>query len=160
MKPGSVRHTFAVLSGVAIAAEVALALVGGLPAVFGGLALITAAALLTARYVGGADAEDSGLRREARLMSSREPGLGEWYWTVRSGLDDDGFHHPLRPQLQRLYTARLSELHGVSLLTDSDRAAELVGPALWPWIDPWRHAPQRTVPKPVLRALVDRLDTL
>ncbi len=160
MSPGSIRHTLTVLGAAALAVEAALALVGGLPAMVGGLALITATGLVIARYVSGADAQDSGNHRTARTMGSREPGLGDWYWTVRNGLDRDGFHHPLRPQLQRLYAARLSETHGVSLTEEPGRAAALVGPALWPWIDPEHNAPQRTVPEPVLRALVDRLDTL
>ncbi|WP_344441607.1 hypothetical protein, partial [Kitasatospora nipponensis] len=158
--PGSARHTLRTLGTVALAAEVALALVGALPAAGSGLALFGAAALLIARYVSGAAAEDSGYRRSVRLMGSRAPALGEWYWTVRNGLDENGYPHPLRPQLQRLYAARLSERHGLSLYTEQAKAAAVIGPQAWPWIDPDHAAPGVTVAPKTLRILVDRLETL
>ncbi|MFI9272894.1 hypothetical protein ACIGXM_19530 [Kitasatospora sp. NPDC052896] len=160
IEPGSVRHTLIELLGSAAVGELLLGLVGGLPAAGTGAVLFTVAGLVTARYVGGGGSEDSTLRRRTRLLAGREPGLGDWYWTIRNGLEEDGYLHPLRPQLQRLYAARLSETHGVSLFTEPARAAALVGPELWPWLDPGRPAPRNTVPPEVLAALTDRLDEL
>ncbi len=93
-------------------------------------------------------------------MEAYEPGLGDWRWTVRQGLDPEGDAMPLRFRLQRLYAVRLVEVHGLDLSADRDRAAELLGPRLWPWIDPLGPALAGAFPPAVLRELVDRLDSL
>ncbi|MGV9267252.1 hypothetical protein ACWDRR_21620 [Kitasatospora sp. NPDC003701] len=158
--PGSIRHSLIELTVAAVLAEVLLALVGGASAAAAGAVLLTAAALVAGRYVAGAGFLDIGLRSRRRLMDAREPGLGDWRWTVRQGLDPQGDARPLRGRLRRLFAARLSEVHGVSLTADRDRAAELIGPRLWPWIDPENPDPDAIVPSPVLLALVDRLESL
>lgn len=158
--PGSVRHSLIELTATAVLAEPLLALAGGLPGAGAGAVLLTAAALVTARYVAGAGALETVLRRPPRLMEAHEPGLGDWRWTVGQATDPEGDGGPLRTRLQRLYAVRLSEVHGLRLPADRDRAAELVGPELWPWVDLWAPAPATTVPAPVLRALVDRLESL
>ena len=66
----------------------------------------------------------------------------------------------MRPQLQRLFAARLAERHGVAMYRDPQRARTLVGAELWPWIDPEATAPQPTLPEPVLRSLLDRMEAL
>ncbi|MEU6238317.1 hypothetical protein [Kitasatospora sp. NPDC047058] len=158
--PGSVRHSLIELTAVAVLAEIVFYLVGGLPAAGAGAVLLVGVALVTARYVAGAGVPAVGWRRRERLMEAHEPGLGDWRWTVRQGLDPEGDVQPLRGRLQRLFAARLSEVHGLSLPADRDRAAELLGPRLWPWIDPDAPAPAEAVPAPVLLALVDRLESL
>ncbi|MET9402810.1 hypothetical protein [Kitasatospora sp. NPDC002965] len=158
--PGSIRHSLVELSAAAVLAEILLALVGGLPAAGAGAVVLVAAALVTARVVAGAGFAEVSLRRRPRLMESYGQGLGDWRWTVRQGLDPEGDGQLLRLRLQRLFAARLSEAHGLSLVTDRDRVAELLGPRLWPWIDPESPAPAPTVPAPVLHALVDRLESL
>ncbi|MCC9309853.1 hypothetical protein LN042_22740 [Kitasatospora sp. RB6PN24] len=157
---GSVRHSLTLLLPVAAGSELVLGLVGGLPALGLGSAVLGAVALLTGRYVIGAASEDSGYRRDARLMTTRVPGIGDWYWILRGGSDPDGYPSSLRPQLQRLYAARLSERHGVSLHTEPVKAAALVGADLWPWIDPAQPPPSTTLPPDRLGALIDRLDAL
>ncbi|WP_335974827.1 hypothetical protein [Streptomyces sp. CA2R106] len=162
-KPGSVRHSLAVLGTVAVAAEVLLALADGAAAAATGLALITAVALALGRYAAGGAAQDSGYRRPVRLLGSRAPALGGWQRIVAKALADDGEAHldtQLRPQLQRLFAARLAERHGVAMYRNPQRARALVGAELWPWIDPEVTAPQPTLPEPVLRALLDRLEAL
>ncbi|MFB7671136.1 hypothetical protein ACFC26_06920 [Kitasatospora purpeofusca] len=158
--PGSVRHSLIELTGTAVVAEVLFALVGGAPAAAAGAVLLTVGALVTARYVAGAGFLDIGLRSRQRVMDSREPGLGDWRWTVREGLDPQGDAGSLRGRLRRLYAARLSETHGVSLTADRDRAVDLIGPRLWPWIDPEAADRDGAVPAAVLLALVDRLEAL
>ncbi|MEU1504670.1 hypothetical protein [Kitasatospora sp. NPDC005748] len=158
--PGSVRHSLIELTVAAVLAEVLFALVGGAPAAAAGAVLLTATGLVAGRYVAGAGFLDIGLRDRQRVMDSREPGLGDWRWTVRQGLDPNGDARPLRGRLRRLFAARLSETHGVSLDTDRARAAELIGPRLWPWIDPDAADPDAALPGPVLLALVDRLESL
>ncbi|MDH6113907.1 hypothetical protein P3T36_002728 [Kitasatospora sp. MAP12-15] len=157
---GSIRDSLTVLGLVAGGAELAFALAGGLAGAAMGAAVLAAVALPTARYVIGAAAEDSGYRKNLRMMGSHSPSINDWHWTVRNGLDENGFTHVLRPRLQRLYASRLSEQHGVSLLNEPAAAAALVGPELWPWLDPEQPAPDTTVPEPVLVALVARLEAL
>jgi hypothetical protein len=162
-RPGTVRHSLTLLLLLAVGAELLLALTDGLAAAATGLALITVVALGIARYVGGAGAQDSGYRRSVRLLGSREPALGEWPRIVRKALGEDAAIHyavTLRPQLQRLFAARLAERHGVRLYHRPDRAGALIGAELWPWIDPRSSPPQPAVPPHILRALLDRLETL
>ncbi|MFE0463108.1 hypothetical protein ACFW1A_28020 [Kitasatospora sp. NPDC058965] len=149
-----------VLSAVAVAGEVLFGLVAGLPGLGLGAALICGAALVAARYTAGAGAQDGGYRRGVRLMAGRPPAMGEWYWTVRNGLDRDAYRQALRPQLQRLYAAKLSDRHHVSLHRDPARAAALIGPVAWPWLDPEHAPPADTVPPQVLAELVRRLESL
>ncbi|MFH7597371.1 hypothetical protein WDV06_20050 [Streptomyces racemochromogenes] len=161
--PGSVRHSLAVLAGLALAAELLLALTDGAAAAATGAALLTAVALVLGRYAAGGAAQDAGLRRPTRVLSSRAPALGRWRRTVADTLADDGEEHlrtVMRPQLQRLFAARLAERHGVEMYRNPDQARELVGDRLWPWIDPRAPAPQPTLPEPVLRSLLDRLESL
>ncbi|MFE6049940.1 hypothetical protein ACFQ6N_04235 [Kitasatospora sp. NPDC056446] len=159
-RPGSVRHSLIELAVPAVLAEVLFALVGGWPGAGAGAVLLAVVALLVARRVAGADVGIGSLRRRPRQMEAYEPGLGDWRWTVRQGLDPKGDAAPLRFRLQRLYAVRLSEVHGLDLSADRDRAAELLGPRLWPWIDPLAPTPTGPVPAAVLRELVDRLDSL
>jgi hypothetical protein len=62
--------------------------------------------------------------------------------------------------LQRLFAARLAERHGVAMYRNPRRARSLVGAELWPWIDPEAPPPLPALPEPVLRSLLDRLETL
>lgn len=161
--PGSIRHSLAVLGTAAVAAEVLLVLADGAAAAATGLALITAVALALGRYAAGAAAQDSGYRRPVRLLDSRVPALGGWQRIVANTLADDGEAHfdtVMRPQLQRLFAARLAERHGVAMYRNPQRARALVGAELWPWIDPEATTPQPTLPEPVLRSLLDRLEAL
>ncbi|MBL1087453.1 hypothetical protein JK359_36825 [Streptomyces actinomycinicus] len=161
--PGSVRHSLAVLGTVVVAAEVLLALADGAAAAATGLALITAVGLALGRYAAGGAAQDSGYRRPVRLLDSRAPALGGWQRIVAKTLADDGEAHfdtVMRPQLQRLFAARLAERHGVAMYRNPQRARALVGVDLWPWIDPEATAPQPTLGEPVLRSLLDRLEAL
>lgn len=162
-EPGSVRHSLAVLGIVAVAAEVLLALADGAAAAATGLALITAVALALGRYAAGGAAQDSGYRRPVRLLDGRAPALGGWQRIVTKALADDGETHldtVMRPQLRRLFAARLAERHGVAMYRNPQRARALVGAELWPWIDPEATAPQPTLPEPVLRSLLNRLEAL
>lgn len=161
--PGSVRHSLAVLSTVVVATEVLLFLADGAAAAVTGLALVTAVALVLGRYAAGGGALDSGHRRRVRLLDSRAPALGGWRRLVANSLMDDSEAHLrtiMRPQLQRLFAARLAERHGVAMYRNPQRARALVGAELWPWIDPEATTPQPTLPEPVLRSLLDRLEAL
>ncbi|MEW2132930.1 hypothetical protein [Streptomyces sp. NPDC005435] len=163
-KPGSVRHSLAVLGTAAAGTEVLLVLTDGITAAAAGLALITAGGLVLGRYAAGAAAQDSGYRAPVRLLDSRAPVLGGWQSIVAKALADDGetdLDTVMRPQLQRLFAARLAERHGVAMYRNPQRARALTGAGLWPWIDPGAAtAPQPTLSEPVLRSLLDRLEAL
>ncbi|MFE1014033.1 hypothetical protein ACFW4M_22400 [Streptomyces sp. NPDC058794] len=129
------------------------------------LALLVVVALVVTRYVAGADAFDSGHRGEVRLLRTRAPGMGEWRRNVGTATGPDGalyYRAVLRPELRHLYAAALAEHHHVSLDQQPERAAELIGPELWPWLgpEPPGTGPDGEVPVDVLRRLVDRLETL
>jgi hypothetical protein len=152
-----------VLATVSAAAAVLLYLADGLAAAATGLALIAIGGLALARYTAGADAQDSGHRRAVRLLGSRQPALGEWRRIVDRTLGADGEVHfatTLRPQLQRLFAARLAERHGIELHRNPQRARGFIGPELWPWLDPDAPPPQPELPEPVLHALLARLEAL
>lgn len=162
-EPGSVRHSLAVLGVVAVATTVLLALADGAAAAATGLALITAVAPALGRHAMGGGAQDSGDRKPVRLLDRRAPALGGWRRLVTDTLADDGgghFESVLRPQLQRLFAARLAERHGVAMYRNPERASALIGAELWPWIDPAATPARPTPAEPVLRSLLDRLEAL
>ena len=178
---GIVPDALAVVGCTAAAAELLLALVGGLSAAAVGAVVLVVLALLAARYISGAEAVDSDYRRKVRLVGSREPTLRYWDAAIEDARDSMvGYELHLCPLLQRLYAVRLAERHGVSMQTQPARAAALVGPELWPWIDPAgsrlaedplgrpvvkagnarRPEDKRPVPDPLITALVERLEQL
>jgi hypothetical protein len=77
-----------------------------------------------------------------------------------------GRHYDLavRPVLQRLLAARLAQRHGVDLARQPERARALVGPELWPLVDPARPASDDShspgVPLAVVGLLVQRMEDL
>ncbi|MFE2591518.1 hypothetical protein ACFXDD_21440 [Streptomyces anthocyanicus] len=154
------------LGGAVAGSGVLLVLLFDGPVAAGALvALLVAVAVLAARYVAGAGALDSAYRDEVRLLRTRAPGMGEWRRNVGTSTGPDGAHYyraVLRTELRRLYAAALAEHHHVSLEHQPERAAELVGPELWPWLGPVPPGtgPDGEVPLDVLRRLVDRLEAL
>ncbi|MFC7881148.1 hypothetical protein ACFUVV_04595 [Streptomyces sp. NPDC057376] len=155
-----------VLGGAVAGSGVLLVLLLDGPGAAGALlALLVVVALVVTRYVAGADAFDSGRRDEVRLLRTRAPGMGEWRRNVGTATGPDGalyYRAVLRPELRHLYAAALAEHHHVSLDQQPERAAELIGPELWPWLgpEPPRTGPDGQVPVDVLRRLVDRLEAL
>lgn len=150
---------------LACSATLVVGLVDGPVAAGVVVAVLVAVALGVARYVLGAGAMDSGRRGDVRLLRTRAPGMGEWRRNVRTALGPDGalYHRAvLRPELRRLFAAALAEHHHVSLSQQPDRAAELIGAELWPWLgpEPPGAGPDGDVPVDVLRRLVDRLEEL
>lgn len=160
---GSIRQSVTILAAVAAAAAIAIYLADGLAAAATGLALVVVGGLALARYAAGTDAQDSGHRKAVRLLGSSTPALGEWRRIVDRTLGQNGEVHfatTLRPQLQRLFAARLAERHGIELYRSPQRARGLIGPELWPWLAPDAPPPEPELPEPVLHALLARLEAL
>ena len=173
------RVLLGLLALAAVGIEVALELVGGWPAAAVGLGLIAAVAIGLACYVSGAEVMDGQYRKPVRLVRQRSLSMLGWTSLVSAARSSSAsFEHGVRPELERLYAVRLDEKYGVSLYNDPEQAAALVGPELWPWIDPRRApavppvrpphqvldrrsaAPPPPPPDAVLYALVDRLEQL
>ncbi|MER5641278.1 hypothetical protein ABT095_30575 [Kitasatospora sp. NPDC002227] len=153
-------RALALLLLAAACAVAALALVGGPATAAVGAGVLTAAALVTARYVTGFASQDSGVRHLVRLLDTRRPGLGDWQRVVEAGLTGRGDQAPLLvDRLRRLYAARLAEQHAVSLQSQPERAAALVAPEVWALIAPGA-TPELPVPAATLRAAVDGLRAL
>jgi hypothetical protein len=167
------------LGGAALVVEIVIVLVGGWIAAGIGLACLIALGVGLAGYVAGAEVMDGQFRRQMRLVRQRNLSMLGWTTLVAAARSSSGnFEHAVKPELERLYAVRLAEKHGVSLHGDPERAAALIGPELWPWIDPSRQpaqpspkGPRQTLdrrsaaqppppPDAVLRALVDRLEQL
>ncbi|MFG3160646.1 hypothetical protein ACGFY8_12295 [Streptomyces sp. NPDC048232] len=155
------------LLGAVVAASGVLLvlLLDGVRAAGAVVTLLAVATLVVARYVAGAGALDSGRRSDVRLLRTRTPGMGEWRRNVRTATGPDGalyYRAVLRPELRRLYAAALAEHHHVSLDQQPRRAADLIGPDLWPWLgsETPGTGPDGGIPVDVLRRLVDRLEHL
>lgn len=171
------RVLLSMLGAAALGIEIALALVGGWLAAGVGLGLLTALGIALACYVSGAEVMDGQFRRPLRMVRQRNLSMLGWTSLVAAARSSTGnFQHAIKPELERLYAVRLAEKYGISLHTEPERAAALIGPELWPWIDPRRPPAQpsakaplqaldrRTAQPPppdaVLYALVDRLEQL
>jgi hypothetical protein len=177
--PPTASLLLAGLAAACVLIEAVLWLAAGWAAAAAGLPLLAAAGLVLAWYVSGAEVMDGQYRRELRMVRQRSLSMLGWSALVSAARSSSGnFEHAVKPEIQRLYAVRLAERYGVSLHTEPERAAAIVGPQLWPWIDP-RRAPAQPAARPphqaldrrsaaepqpppdaVLAALVDRLEQL
>jgi hypothetical protein len=167
--------TLAVFGIVCLAA---LWAVGGVAGLSVGAVVLVAGGAWAARWIAGAGVMDSGFRRRSRLVGTREPTLRYWDAALSDAArTPEGYALHLYPLLLRLYEVRLAERHGVSLRMQPEQAAAIIGPQLWPWLDPirprtptairaarqagYQHVPDpRPLPPALLELLVERLETL
>jgi hypothetical protein len=171
------RVLLLLLGATAVGIEAALVLVGGWLAAGVGLALLAVLAIGLAGYVAGAEVMDGRFRRPLRLVRQRNLSMLGWTSLVAAARSSTGnFQHAVKPEIERLYAVRLADKYGISLHAEPERAAEVIGPELWPWIDPRRppttpsaKSPRQALdrrsaasplPESVLGALVDRLEQL
>lgn len=60
-----------------------------------------------------------------------------WYASMlRTTRERGGYERGLRRELTRLAAARVAQRHGVNLYRDPGAAAVVIGPDLWPLVDP------------------------
>jgi hypothetical protein len=111
--------------------------------------------------------------KRAREKATAKPvsGYSHRRFVVQSSVSSRAFYDlELRPVLEHLLAARLSERHGVNLYQDPATARRLFckrrgDAALWRWIAPDRpaeqaHTTRRGIPRHVLLRIIERLEKL
>lgn len=100
----------------------------------------------------------------ARTLEREFPSYADVRHTVDLGVHNSReFDLGLRRRLQRIASSRLLDEHGVDLIRDRERAAELLGTEAWPLLDPQRPASAHGghgVDRAALTRIVDRLEDL
>jgi hypothetical protein len=167
---------------IAAVAVIAAAAGGYAVASWEGLAVVAITASAIALFVlrtllpqGTADAA-----KKAREKAKAKPvsGYSHRRFVVQSSVSNGSFYAvELRPVLEHLLAARLSERHGINLYQDPDAARRQFckhrgDAALWPWIapeaPPQQPLPERTparanhraIPRHVLLRIIERLEKL
>jgi hypothetical protein len=96
------------------------------------------------------------------------------YWRLQSQLKDamasrSAYETALRPHIEHLLAARLSERHGVNLYSQPEAARRILCADgkdldLWPWVDPGRSIAGRVeepgIPAKTLSRLVRKMEQL
>jgi hypothetical protein len=105
----------------------------------------------------------SGEVRE-RVLERHYIGVAWYASMIRNTADRGGYERGLRLELTRLTAARLAERRGVNLYQDPAMARSLIGPDLWPLVDPAGAPrpgePAPNVPTRAVAGLIDRLEQL
>lgn len=108
-----------------------------------------------------------------RVLERHYTGVA-WYGSMlRTTQEQGGYERGLRRELTRLAAARVAERHGVNLYRDPQAASRLIGPDLWPLVDPAaggdkppgpsaQQPAARTVQVPIraVAELIDRLERM
>jgi hypothetical protein len=107
--------------------------------------VIALLALLTARAAVPGQVGPARTVREGKSQAEAGPADFPAYRNITAELTWAGasqrhYDHGLRPLLARLVTARLAERHGLDAVSQSERAAGVVGEDVWPQVDPSRRA--------------------
>jgi len=159
-----------VIAGVLAAAA---AVAGYLMAGWTGLSVVAIALLVLRALLPQLTPDQSRKAREkptARTLS----GYSHRRFVVRTASSSLAFYNgELRPVLEHLLAARLTERHGVNLYQDPAAARGLLcrsprDAGLWAWIDPAGrpkepargHSEQPGIPRRTLAHLIDRLEQL
>jgi hypothetical protein len=160
----------------AIAVAVA-ALAGGAVAGWPGVAAVAVAtaviALLMLRVIVPHSAVQAQRQRKARQRARAIHGYAQRRFVVATSLSSrQAYEADLRPVLEHVLAARLSEQHAVNLYTDPEAARRAFcrtrgDASLWQWIDPAQAAgPSRPARRPrgisrrTLARLITRLEQL
>jgi hypothetical protein len=98
-------------------------------------ACVAAVALAAWYTVSGRTLGMNGDVRE-RVLERHYIGVAWYASMLRNTLERGGYERGLRRELTRLTAARLAQRHGVNLYRNPQAAAQLIGPDLWPLVDP------------------------
>jgi hypothetical protein len=162
---------------IAVITVGAAALAGGAVAGWPGMAtaLMAAAslAIVVLRGLAPRPAAQSVRRAKDREVARAITGYAQRRFVVNSSLTSRAFYEAdLRPILEHLLAARLSENHGINLYQDraAARSAFCRGrgdEALWSWIDPAQALPtldrdmqRHGIPRRTLARIINRLEQL
>ena len=168
-----------VIAGVLV---VVTATAGYAMASWAGLAVVavaaTAVAMVVLRVLLPQATPDRARKVREKAQARPLSGYSHRRFIVQSASSSLGFYHAeLRPVLEHLLAARLSERHGINLYQDPDAARRLLcrhprDADLWAWIDPDPktarpatttvpdHPDRRGIPRRTLARLIDRLEKL
>jgi hypothetical protein len=171
---------------IACALIAATALAGYAVAGWAGLSVVavsaTAIAMVVLRGLLPQLTPDTSKKAAAKATARTLSGYSHRRFVVRTAMTNQGFYDSeLRPVLEHLLAARLSERHGVHLYQDPEGARRLLcrnprDADLWAWVDPAANpdtgadAPrargrrsrpdERGIPRRTLIRLIDRLEKL
>lgn len=101
-----------------------------------------------------------------RVLERHYVGVAWYASMLRTSQERGGYERGLRAELTRLCAARLAERRGVNLYQDPAIARELVGPDLWPLVDPAMHPRPSSgnkpppVPMRAVSELIERLEQM
>jgi hypothetical protein len=160
---------------IAAVAVVVTAAGGYAVAGWDGAAVVTIAAAAIALFVLRTllpqSIADMAKRARQKAIAKPVSGYSHRRFVVESSVSNRSFYDlELRPVLEHLLAARLSERHGVNLYQDPVAARRLFckhrgDAALWRWIAPdgpveQAHSNRRGIPRHVLLRIVERLEKL
>jgi hypothetical protein len=184
--PGGAGPWRAARPELAIAAVAVIVAAAGGYAVAGwdGLAVVAIAAcaiaLLVVRTLLPQGTADAAKKAREKARAKPVSGYSHRWFVVQSSVSNRGFYDgELRPVLEHLLAARLSERHGINLYQDPDAARRQFcrhrgDAALWQWIAPEQEpaepgppqralreqANRRGIPRLVLLRIIERLEKL
>jgi hypothetical protein len=154
---------------IAAASFVAIALAGYLvagPAGLGIVTIITAAVALAAqRLLLPIPKAGAGRTLKDKPVAQSISGYSRRRFIIQHSSETSAFYESeLRPALEHILAARLSERRNIHLYADPTAAQAALGDRLWYWVDPeqaeMRLKRQRGIPPRTLARLIDRLERL
>jgi hypothetical protein len=160
---------------IAVVAVAVTAAGGYAVAGWNGMAVVAIAAAAIALFVLRAllpqGITDSAKRAKQKAVQKPVSGYSHRRFVVENSVTNRAFYDlELRPVLEHLLAARLSERHGVNLYQDPAAARRLFcthrgDGALWQWISPQApheaaHTNRRGIPRHALLRIIERLEKL
>jgi hypothetical protein len=139
-------------------------LVGGLNWLFFAFAAMTGALLLGTLYTLSGRSMEAAQDTRERVLERHYVGVAWYASMLRNATVRGGYERGMRGELTRLAAVRLAERRDVNLYRDPEAARRVIGPELWPLVDPRVTVrpgdDPPIVPMRAVVALVDLLEQL